>query len=231
MQPIQRSARRVLTVMTGLAVTATVGMVAVADAAPSYAQNCAGYVGLTFDDGPTPGNTENLLNALRANGLRATMFNMGQNAQANPALVQAQIDAGMWVGNHSWSHPYLTSLGQSQVDAEIGNTQRTLQQITGTAPQLFRPPYGATNQTVRAVEAQYGLTEVLWDVDSQDYNGVSSDQIVQAVSQLNDGQVILMHDWPANTVAAIPRIAQTLASRNLCAGMISPQTGRAVAPQ
>jgi peptidoglycan/xylan/chitin deacetylase (PgdA/CDA1 family) len=100
----------------------------------------------------------------------------------------------------------------------------------GGTPKLFRPPYGETNSTVRAVEAKYGLTQIIWDVDSQDWNGASTDAIVQASGRLTSGQIILMHEWPANTLAAIPRIAQVLASKGLCAGMISPQTGRAVAP-
>ncbi|MEU0284333.1 polysaccharide deacetylase family protein [Streptomyces sp. NPDC006147] len=199
-------------------------------AAPAQAAACNGYVGLTFDDGPSTGSTMNLLNALKQNGLRATMFNQGQNAAANPSLVKAQVDAGMWVANHSYTHPHMTQLGQAQMDSEISRTQQAIASAGGGTPKLFRPPYGETNSTLRSVEAKYGLTEVIWDVDSQDWNNASTDAIVQAASRLNDGQVILMHDWPANTIAAIPRIAQNLASRGLCAGMISPQTGRAVAP-
>ncbi|MEU1082553.1 polysaccharide deacetylase family protein [Streptomyces sp. NPDC005908] len=199
-------------------------------AAPVQAAACNGYVGLTFDDGPSTGSTMSLLNALKQNGLRATMFNQGQNAAANPSLVKAQVDAGMWVANHSYTHPHMTQLGQAQMDSEISRTQQAIASAGGGTPKLFRPPYGETNSTLRSVEAKYGLTEVIWDVDSQDWNNASTDAIVQAASRLNDGQVILMHDWPANTIAAIPRIAQNLASRGLCAGMISPQTGRAVAP-
>jgi peptidoglycan-N-acetylglucosamine deacetylase len=223
--------RRAWAAAATLAAVAGMSAAAVTVAAPpSGAATCNGYVGLTFDDGPTPGNTQNLLNALRSAGLRATMFNEGQNAQPNPSLVQAQVSAGMWVGNHSWDHPHMTQLSTAQMTSEIQRTQQALQQITGTAPRLFRPPYGETNSTLRSVEAQFGLTEIVWDVDSQDWNGASTAQIVQAVGRLTAGQVILMHDWPANTVAAIPQIASNLASRNLCAGMISPSTGRAVAP-
>ncbi|MEW2075294.1 polysaccharide deacetylase family protein [Streptomyces sp. NPDC012403] len=209
-----------------LAGTAT----ATLDAAPAQAAACNGYVGLTFDDGPSTSTTMSLLNALRQNGLRATMFNQGQYAAANPSLVKAQVDAGMWVANHSYTHPHMTQLSQAQMDSEISRTQQAIANAGGGTPKLFRPPYGETNSTLRAVEAKYGLTEIIWDVDSQDWNNASTDAIVQAASRLTNGQVILMHDWPANTIAAIPRIAQNLASRGLCAGMISPQTGRAVAP-
>ncbi|MEU5096263.1 polysaccharide deacetylase family protein [Streptomyces sp. NPDC020996] len=221
------SARSLVTGLAAVALAAA-GTLA-AGPAPAQAAGCTGYVGLTFDDGPS-GSTQALLTALRQNGLRATMFNVGQNAAANPSLVRAQVDAGMWVGNHSYTHPHLTQLGQSQIDSEISRTQQAVSGAGGGTPKLFRPPYGETNATVKSVEAKYGLTEVLWDVDSQDWNGASTDAIVQAAGRLTDGQVILMHDWPANTLAAIPRIAQQLAARGMCAGMISPQTGRAVAP-
>jgi peptidoglycan/xylan/chitin deacetylase (PgdA/CDA1 family) len=200
-----------------------------AEAAPARAAACNGYVGLTFDDGPS-GNTPALLNSLRQNGLRATMFNQGQYAAANPAQVRAQVAAGMWVANHSYTHPHLTQLGQAQIDSEISRTQQAIAAAGGGTPKLFRPPYGETNATVRSVAARYGLTEVIWNVDSQDWNGAGTDAIVQAAARLTNGQVILMHDWSANTLAAVPRIARGLAGRGLCAGMISPQTGRAVAP-
>ena len=209
---------------------AAAGTLAVpAAAAPTQAAACTGYVGITLDDGPGSGTTT-LLNSLKQYGLRATMFNQGQYAAANPALVRAQVSAGMWVGNHSYTHPHLTQQSQATIDSEISRTQQAVANAGGGTPRLFRPPYGETNATVKAVEAKYGLTEVLWQVDSQDWNNASTDAIVAAAGRLSNGQVILMHDWPANTRAAIPRIAQTLAAKGLCSGMISPQTGRAVAP-
>ncbi|MFB9239164.1 polysaccharide deacetylase family protein [Plantactinospora siamensis] len=225
-----RSFRRGRAAIAAAALLVTGATVLTVATAPSMAAGCTGYVGLTFDDGPTAGNTTTLLNTLKANGVRATLFNIGQNAQNNPSLVQAEKAAGMWIGNHSWTHPHLTQLSQSQINSEVSQTQQVLQQLTGQAPKLFRPPYGETNSTLKSVEASYGLTEIIWDVDSQDWNNASVDQIVQAASRLQAGQIILMHDWPANTIAAIPRIVSGLSSRGLCAGMISPTTGRAVAP-
>jgi len=220
---------RLLATAAAVSAAAALTIFVVGAASPANAATCNGYVGLTFDDGPGS-NTGNLLNALRQNGLRATMFNEGQYAAQYPAQVRAQVDAGMWVGNHSYTHPHLTQQSQAQIDSEISRTQTAIANAGGGTPKLFRPPYGETNGTLQAVEAKYGLTQIIWDVDSQDWNNAGVDAIVAANARLTNGQIILMHDWPANTVAAIPRIAQGLASRNLCAGMISPQTGRAVAP-
>ncbi|MBB6415436.1 polysaccharide deacetylase family protein [Streptomyces sp. AK010] len=226
------TAKRALTVLAAASAAAalTVTATTTSAAAPARAAACgAGYVGLTFDDGPS-GTTTKLLDALRQNGLRATMFNQGQYAAANPSLVRAQVAAGMWVANHSYTHPHLTRLSQAQIDSEISRTQQAIAGAGGGTPKLFRPPYGETNATVKSVAARYGLAEIIWHVDSQDWNGASTDAIVQSVARLTNGQIILMHDWPANTLAAVPRIAQTLASRGLCAGTVSPRTGRAVAP-
>ncbi|MFC9708165.1 polysaccharide deacetylase family protein [Paenibacillus sp. NPDC056933] len=202
---------------------------AVPDALAADASCPNGYVGLTFDDGPS-GNTTNILNALKQAGLRATMFNVGQNAQNNKSLVSAQAAAGMWIGNHSYTHPNMTNLNSSQMSSEITRTQQTIQSVTGTSPTLFRPPYGATNATLKSVVSQNGLKEVLWNVDSQDWNGASAAQIVAAVNTMQSGDVILMHDQYQTTLQAIPQIAQNLKNRGLCSGMISSTTGRAVAP-
>ncbi|WUH92028.1 polysaccharide deacetylase family protein [Streptomyces sp. NBC_00433] len=221
------------TLLTGFAVAAlavATTMTFTTGATPSHAATCNGYVGLTFDDGPSNDHTPALLNALKQNGLRATVFNEGQYAASYPSQVQAEVNAGMWVGNHSYTHPHLIQESQSQIDSEVSRTQQAISSAGGGTPKLFRPPYGETNSTLQSVESKYGLTQVIWDIDSQDWNGASVDAIVSANARLQNGQIILMHEWPANTLAAIPRIAQGLASRGLCYGMISPQTGRAVAP-
>jgi peptidoglycan/xylan/chitin deacetylase (PgdA/CDA1 family)/lysophospholipase L1-like esterase len=199
-------------------------------AATAGGRACAGYVGLTFDDGPTPGNTEALLGALTRARLRATMFNTGQNVAAHPELARAQVAAGMWLGNHSWDHPFMTRLTEAEQADQISRTQDAIRRVTGVTPTLFRPPYLDTDDALRAVERRFGLTEINTDVDSQDWNNATVEQIVERATRMRDGDVILMHDWPPNTVAAIPLIAADLRERRLCAGKISEVTGRAVAP-
>ncbi|NLT55800.1 MAG: polysaccharide deacetylase family protein [Actinomycetales bacterium] len=224
--------RRLLTTLT-VTVTALAASAATAvgpAAGPAAAASCTGYVALTFDDGPNSGNTTTLLNTLRSAGARATLFNIGQNAAANPSLVQAERAAGMWVQNHSYTHPHMTSLSQSQMSSELSRTQSAIQNAGGGTPTLFRPPYGETNATLQAAASALGLRTVTWDVDSQDWNGASTSAIVQAASRLQNGQIMLMHDQYATTIAAIPQIVSSLAARGLCPGMISASTGRAVAP-
>ncbi len=136
----------------------------------------------------------------------------------------------MWVGNHSYTHPHLTQQSQSQIDSELSRTQQAIAAAGGGTPRLFRPPYGETDSALRSVEAKYGLTEIIWDVDSQDWNGASTDAIVQAVSRLGNGRSSSCTNGPP---APSPRSRASrgpLSAKGLCAGRISPQTGRAVAP-
>jgi peptidoglycan/xylan/chitin deacetylase (PgdA/CDA1 family) len=180
-----------------------------------------GYVGLTYDDGPGATTTPQLLQALRTSHLRATMFNQGNNAQARPDLVRHELAAGMWVGNHTFTHPHLPQLAKPAASQEIISTQRLLTNIMGRAPTLFRPPYGETNDRVRADASQLQLLEVLWTVDSRDWAGVSPGEIVAAAATLRPGGILVMHDRSAASIAAVPGISGLLANRGLCAGRIA----------
>ncbi|MBL7260505.1 polysaccharide deacetylase family protein [Paractinoplanes lichenicola] len=223
--------RRIRPLLLAALATLLAGAGTLALSSPAQAAACEnGYVGLTYDDGPNPSTTTQLLNTLRGNGLRATMFNTGQNAAANPGLVAAQVSAGMWVANHSYTHPHMLNLSQAAMTDELSRTQTAIRNGGGGTPTIFRPPYGETNGTLQSAASALGLRTVTWDVDSQDWNGASTAQIVQAAARLTNGQLILMHDNYQTTIAAIPQIAAGLAQRGLCAGMISASTGRAVAP-
>lgn len=222
---LARSVRALLVTVAAVATTVAVASPAGASPAPAVADGhqsrpCRnGYVGLTFDDGPSP-TAPDLIKALKKERLRATMFNQGNNALARPELVKAERRAKMWVGNHTFTHPDLTQLEEAQRFAEIAGTQWVLRDITHREPTLFRPPFGSTDDAVRADAARIGVLEVLWTVDSEDWNGASVDEIVAKAATLTDGGIILMHDWPPNTVQAIPGIAQVLKENGLCAGKI-----------
>jgi peptidoglycan/xylan/chitin deacetylase (PgdA/CDA1 family) len=190
-------------------------------ATPAHGKPCLnGYVGLTYDDGPSE-TAPQLLAALRANRVRATFFNQGNNSLTRPDMVRAELRAGMWVGNHTFSHPHLTQIGEPAAFQEIASTQWVLRDITGREPTLFRPPFGETDEQVRADEARIGLLEVLWTVDSRDWAGASVEEIAAAARTLQPGGIILMHDWPPATIQAVPLIVKDLAARGLCAGRIA----------
>ena len=175
-------------------------------------------VALTFDDGPSM-YTPQVLNILQENSVHATFFCVGEWVQYYPGYVQQEYSAGNVVANHTWDHPDLTTLSSVDVQSQISRTSALIQQTIGVQPTLFRPPYGAINDSVKGQVAQMNLTPVLWSIDTEDWMRPGSDAIVNAVlNQVGNGDVILMHDGGGDrsqTVAALPRIIQGLQSRGL----------------
>lgn len=193
------------------------------------AQTCKGYVAITFDDGPTT-NTATLINLLKSNGLTpVTWFNKGQNVATYPSLITQERSVGV-VQNHSYTHPHLTTLSYSQIYSELSKTNVAIQNTGAPKPTVFRPPFGESNTNVQSAASALGLKLVTWNVDSKDWNGASTAAIVNAANQLQNGQLILMHDGYANTNNAIAQIAANLRAKGLCPGKVDPSTGRAVAP-
>ncbi|MDQ7804487.1 polysaccharide deacetylase family protein [Amycolatopsis sp. A133] len=175
-------------------------------------------VALTFDDGPYPETTPALLAALGTT--RATFFLWGEHAAAHPDLVRAIAAAGHTIGNHTWTHPQLTTLTVAGIDQEVRRTQDLLTRLTGIRPALFRPPYGDTDPSVARTLAAHGLTEVLWSVDTRDWAGCSADEIVAAAGQAQPGGTVLMHEGRPATLDAVPRILAALTARGLRPGPV-----------
>ncbi|HEX4393315.1 MAG TPA: polysaccharide deacetylase family protein [Mycobacterium sp.] len=183
---------------------------------------CKGYVGLTYDDGPTDA-TPALVTALRAHGLHATFFEIGYKVRDTPQYTRAVHDAGMEIGVHTWDHPHLPTLSPDVINWQMTSTIDQIKAATGVTPTLFRPPYGDTNQTIRDIAARNGMTEVIWTTDPDDWvDGETVAQTAKVVAGMKAGDVILMHDATDAAVQAVPLIAETLAAKDLCAGRIVP---------
>src|SRR3954470_21684313 len=202
-----------------LIVAAACGLLLPAVPAQAAPEPCAaGYVRLTFDDGPNRTATPDILDTLAAHGVTATFFVVGQMAAANPTIVSRESQEGHTIGNHSWDHPDLTKLDRAQVESELQQTNDVIEQVTGTTPTQWRPPYGATDAAVRQVAADFGLTSVLWRVAPRDWADPPAttvrDRVLQAV---RPGSVILLHDGSgANAPEALPMILDGLADMGYC---------------
>jgi peptidoglycan/xylan/chitin deacetylase (PgdA/CDA1 family) len=183
---------------------------------------CTGYVALTFDDGPTP-TTRDLLELLDQRGVRATMFDIGSQAEAYPELVKAQLDGGHAVENHSQTHPDLRTITTAEVTDEVSRAQAALRDA-GANPSWFRAPYGYTDERVAAAVRAGGLQEVLWTTDTFDWKESSVSEVVDRALQVQPGGIILMHDGYKRTLQALPAILDGLAARGLCTGKIVPDT-------
>ncbi|SRR6266568_465834 len=166
---------------------------------------------LSFDDGPNPITTPQILTILEHNHVHANFFVVGLRAAAMPSILQREYQGGDEIGNHSWSHPDLTTLTPAQVQSQVSQTQTAVVAAGVPAPRLFRPPYGAINAMVKS---QIHLTLAMWSVDPEDWNTNDPAQLTQKViNEAKSGGVIDMHDIDNSTVIALPAILQNLKSR------------------
>lgn len=162
---------------------------------------------LTFDDGPNPMWTAEILALLEANQAHASFFVVGINAAAWPWLVQREARDGDTVGDHSWSHPNLAALSMSAVSAQLSRDKTLITLLTGTAPTLWRPPYEAFNPSVLSIAKGLAMKMQLWSTTTGDWQLPGTEVIVlRVMSAVHNGTVVLFHDAGGNrseTVAAI----------------------------
>jgi peptidoglycan/xylan/chitin deacetylase (PgdA/CDA1 family) len=165
---------------------------------------------LTFDDGPNPTFTPQILQVLTQYHVPATFQIVGYEGAARPDLLKAEAADGMTLTNHTWDHAGLTSLNPAQFAGEVDATTNLIQSTTGQTVKCVRPPYGYTNGSVVAQLAQRGLGELLWDIDPSDYatpgTGVIASRVLAA---LHPGAIVILHDGGGDrsqTVAALPAI-------------------------
>ncbi|MFD0901375.1 polysaccharide deacetylase family protein [Actinomadura sediminis] len=181
-----------------------------------------GRVELTFDDGPDV-YTPQVLEVLRAHGVRAVFYVTGEKAAARPAMVREIAAAGHRVENHGWNHPHLTDLAPAQVREQLARTSDAVEDAGAPRPTLFRPPFGDADPTVEAQARALGMRVVRWTVDTHDWRGRAPDEIAATVlTRAEPGAVVLMHDGVARsaaTVRALPTIIRGLRARGFCTAL------------
>ncbi len=186
-----------------------------------------GAVALTFDDGPDSVWTPPKLALLDQYGARASFFAVGQLVEQSPDLVAQIVAAGSEVANHSYSHPYLTGLGQPEIYVELDRTKQSILSAGGEFVPLFRAPYGDYDGRVLQAGADDGyLWHVLWDVDPRDWERPPPDIIAARVaSAATEGSIVLLHDWVPETVDVLGAILDALRSRGLAGTTVSALLG------
>ncbi|HEY3707486.1 MAG TPA: polysaccharide deacetylase family protein [Terracidiphilus sp.] len=160
-----------------------------------------GEIALTFDDGPNPACTPRLLDMLAAHAVTATFFLVGQYAEAEPCLTRHIADSGHIIGNHSWSHPNMALSSRKKIRDELYRTKHALEQITGTSVRYFRPPFGARRPAVLDEARQLGMSPVLWNAMTEDWEEPSADQIAERLARKVDAlgrggrsATVVLHD-------------------------------------
>ena len=167
-------------------------------------------VALTFDDGPHPELTPRLLDMLERERVSATFYVVGEWAARRPDIVARAFAAGHEIGNHSWSHPFLTRLPLAGAAEEISRTDALLLSITGEFPNTLRPPYGDMNASLSRLALPRPL--MLWNVDTNDWLTRSTPAVERAAAR-SGGGIVLMHDIHPTTVRAVPAVIADFKAR------------------
>lgn len=181
-------------------------------------------VALTFDDGPNPPFTEQILAVLQSHNAVATFFVEGQAAESSPDIVKREVAFGMAVGSHSYAHATdLATMPRADFARDLEQAEAVLTPLLGHQSTLYRAPYGRTSTVMLASLHDAGYTSIGWDLDSADWKlDVSADVVVEnVITQAHPGAIVLMHDGGLGsgnpdrsaTVAALPRIIDGLRAR------------------
>lgn len=167
-------------------------------------------IALTFDDGPSA-HTDRLLDIFAKYGGKGTFFVVGNLIDSRKSTLVRIAGEGHEIGNHSWNHRQLTNLSDDEVRDQIMMTRAKIYDVTGVDCKIVRPPYGACNDSVRAVGAALGVSYVNWSVDTLDWKTKNADAVYNEIMKdVSDGAIILCHDLHKTTVDAMERVVPAL---------------------
>lgn len=168
-------------------------------------------VAITFDDGPHPIYTPQLLDGLEKRGIKATFFVTGENASLHPELIQRIHDDGHIIGNHTYSHIQLTSSNRELFKQELVKTNKVISNITGDNVIFVRPPYGSWD---KKLEKELNMFPVLWTVDPLDWCSDNPSCVVkETLKNVKENDIILLHDYYDTSVTAALEIIDKLSEK------------------
>ena len=164
-------------------------------------------IALTFDDGPHPRYTKEILEILKEYGVTATFFVIGVNAENYPQALRELADSGCEIGNHTYSHTRLTQMSEDDIKNEIQRCEEILMKSVGVKPCVFRPPEGMYPKESERIIEEMGYDIILWSIDTKDWARTPSHQIEQMVlSRTKGGDIILMHDYVSGGNTTCPAL-------------------------
>jgi peptidoglycan/xylan/chitin deacetylase (PgdA/CDA1 family) len=187
-------------------------------------------VALTFDDGPHPAYTPQLLAILQKERVPATFFVVGEMAERHPDLVRGERAAGHVVGNHTFHHVNLTKIPLGEVLAEWQACQDVVKSITGETMAYCRPPGGDYDDAVVRAAMSIGLTTVLWTDDPGDYASPGAKLVeTRVLDRMGNGGIILLHDGVQQTLDILPGLIEHLRARGYRFVTVSDMRAEAIA--
>ena len=172
-------------------------------------------VALSFDDGPHPVFTPQILETLQRNSIAATFFCIGKKIRNNELILRRIKDEGHIIGNHSFSHDFWFDMfGSSKMLADLQQVDEIMKNTVGVKPMLFRPPYGVTNPNVKKAIEKGQYNPIGWSVRSMDTTAKDKQKLLSHITgNLKPGDIILLHDSVEMTAAILPELILEIAKK------------------
>ena len=165
-------------------------------------------IALTFDDGPHPVYTAQILDGLKERGVKATFFVIGKNIEGNEELLERMHQEGHLIGNHTYSHKKLDCIEKQAAAEELEKTSELVERVTGEGTEFARPPFGVWN---KALEYDVTMLPVMWSIDTLDWTTKNVPATVEKVmKQVKDQDIILFHDCYASSAQAALQVVDLL---------------------
>ncbi|MDJ1500172.1 polysaccharide deacetylase family protein [Xanthocytophaga agilis] len=176
---------------------------------------------LSFDDGPDPIYTLQILDILEKYKARAIFFCIGHKIEKHPNILNEIKNKGHLIGNHSYSHTTRHGfLGVKAIESEIQQTESLIKKTTGHSNKLYRPPFGVTNPRIASVIKRYGLKLVGWNIRSFDTVAKDPMSIMQRIQNVQAGDIVLLHDTIAHTATVLDDFLKITTAKGLQADII-----------
>ena len=153
-------------------------------------------IALTFDDGPHPKYTPQILEILKRYDIKATFFTVGINAFYYQQTLKMIIDSGHEIGNHTYTHPRVNCIRKENLMQEIEKCEDTIYSLTDYRTKLFRPPEGMIDSASLNILRDLDYSVILWDIDTRDWAHTPANEIAEnVIKNISSGDIILMHDY------------------------------------
>lgn len=212
-----RAFAAMLAITLTLALASTSALIPKAASAQPYrrVENAEKRIALTFDDGPHPRYTAEILDILKEYGVRATFFVIGENIEYyGNDIIPRILSEGHEIGNHTFSHAHTRKMDRKALLEDVDRCHSIMKERYGYEMRLFRPPEGYVDKKITEAARAHGYSTVLWSIDTRDWEHTAATLIVSNVEHsVSGGDIILMHDYvskPSTTAVALRELIPRL---------------------